>query len=312
MTATLAQIRQFAAKRLGPFFVTVAGATSGSTTSVLEDTAWPIKTTLVVDELWQDAWVYRPNAANASDKVRIVKTYAPSTGQLTPDTIWTVAPSVAETYELHGIIEPLVAFTDLINQGLKRCMVEVEVTATPVALSTEHSLATVAPWVEDRSWVRQVGYLGSTDNRNQIDPFQRVIRGEVREDNKTMILNHPLQAFQATDVIYIKAMRRVYDSCTTTAGVFGSQSGLVLETDKCPGNLEWLGWAVVVEAWETYSHLLETGARARLIPDRAEAAAKFTENNRVNCKWPIQTFRPLMAGGPRQYRTPSAYRASTA
>jgi hypothetical protein len=308
--STLAQIRAFAAKHLGAFQASVAD--SSSSQSVLFDLSWPVHTSLVVDELWQDAWILRPNASAPNDKVRIVKAYAPSTGALTPDLPWTNAPVQGEAYELHAVIEPLTMFTDLVNAGLKRCMVEVEVVATPIALSTEHSLLGIAPWCEDRSWVRQVGYLTATDDRNKIDPFMRLVRGEVREDHKSLVLNHYPQAFQATDALYIKLMKKAYDDCTTASGIYGSQSGLVADSDHAPGNLDWLGWATVVEAWESYSHLLETAARSRLIPDRLEAAAKFTVANRINCKWPQMTFRPLMQGGPRQGRMVGAYRASTA
>ncbi len=269
-----------------------------------------MQTTLVVDEQWRDAWVFRPAAALAADKVRIVDTYTPATGTFTVDHTYTNVPIAGEVYEIHTVIEPLTAMTNLINEGLKRCMLETEIASAPTVLDTVHSLTTVAPWLEKKSWVRSVGYLGVSDVRAQIDPYSRLVRGEAYEADGVVYINHPGRTFLATDVIYVKAMKPAYNACTSTGGT--AQSGLVLETDKVPANLEWAGWATVVEAWRRYGQILETGAKSRMMPTRAEAAAMFTDKTKDNCRWPLLTFRPLLWGGPRPYGFRSAYKASTA
>ncbi len=263
-----------------------------------------------MDEQWRDAWLLRPNAALAADKVRIVDTYTPSTGTFLLDNAYTNSPS-GEVYEIHTVVEPLTAMLNIINEGLKRCMVETEITATPVALDQVHALTTVAPWLERKSWVRQVGYLGVNDNRAQISPYTRLVRGEAYEAYGIVYIDHPGRAFLATDILYIRAMKPAYNACTNAAGV--AQSGLVLETDKVPINFEWAGWAAVIEGWRRYSQVLETSAKTRMIPSRAEAAAMFSDKTKDNCRWPLLTFRPLLWGGPRQTNglRPS-YHASTA
>ncbi len=295
-SSTLTQIRQFIAAEMGG--------------QGLVDSAWPAMTTLGVDEQWRDAWIFRPAAASAADKVRIIDTYVPGTGTFNVDHSYTNVPVNGEVYEIHTVIEPLTAMTNVINEGLKRCMLETEVATTPVALAQVHALTTVAPWLEKKSWVRSVGYLGSADNRSQIDPYSRLVRGEAYEADGIVYINHPGRAFLITDVLYIKAMKPAYSACTSSGGV--AQSGLTLETDKVPAALEWVGWAAVVEAWRRYGQILETGAKNRMVSTRAEAAVMFTEKNRDNSRWPLLTFRPLLWGGPRNTGMHAAYKASTA
>jgi hypothetical protein len=267
-------------------------------------------------------------------------------------------------------------------------MLEAEVTLTPTALSTVHSLTTVAPWLEKKSWVRSVGYLGVNDIRTHLDPFNRVVRGEAFESSGNLYINHYPRTFLATDTVYVKAMKPAYNACASAPRSFGTvsavttanglwtftvgsttgllvgdivtvtgfspsafngvsvvntvpsgttftvtdaqvsllpvvtfgtvsattyQNGLTLETDVVPCNLEWAGWASIVEAWRRYGQILETGAKTRMISTRAEAAAMFTDKTKDNCRWPLLTFRPLTFGGPSAYGglRPS-YRASTA
>lgn len=309
-SATLLQIRQFVAQEMGGqgqggF---LSSTSTGGSSTTLVDTTWPVKTTLAVDEQWRDAWILRPNAVAAGDKVRIVDTYTPGTGTFTVDNPYTNAP-ITEAYEIHTTIEPVTAMNLIINEGLKRCMLEVEVTLTPIALQQEHLLTTAAPWLERRSWLRSVGYLGTGDNRLQLDPFTRLVRGEAYESAGAVWINHPGRAFLVTDTLYLKIMKPAYNACLTGST---PQNGLILDADTVPANFEWAGWAAIVEGWRRYGQILETGAKTRLIPNRAEAATMFTEKNKDNARWPLLTFRPLLFGGPRTYGFRSAYKASTA
>lgn len=312
-SSTLTQIRQFVAQELGGQGLGgfLSSTSTGGSSTTLVDTTWPTKTTLAVDEQWKDAWLFRPNAVAAGDKVRLVDTYTPSTGTFTIDNPYANAPTT-EAYEIHTVIEPLTAMTNLINEGLKRCMLETEIAATPTALDTVHCMTTIAAWLEKKHWVRQVGYLGVNDDRAKIDPYSRLIRGEAYEADGTVYLNHYPHAFLATDVLYIRAMKPAYAAVTNSGGT-AQATGMVLEADKVPANLEWAGWATVVEAWRRYGQILETGAKTRMMPNRMEAAQMFSTKNMDNCRWPILTFRRLTFGGPSSYGgLRQAYRATTA
>ncbi len=389
MTAsvTLLQIRQFVAQEMGGMgqggFLS-STATSGSSTTLV-DTAWPVKTTLVVDEQWKDAWLLRPAAAAAADRVRLVDTYTASTGTFTVDNAYTNAPAAAEAYEIHTTIEPATAMLTIINEGLKRCMLEVDFALSPVALAQRHSVATAAPWLNRKSWVRSVGYLGAADSNTTINPYTRLVRGEAVEDSGTVYLQHDGRSFLSTDTLYVKAMKPAYNACTAASVSFGTasvvarsgtlwtitvasttgmvagqlvtlagfvpldyngiyvvntvpsgttftiltalipavvttfgtvnaatlQNGLALDTDKVPVDFEWAGWAAIVEGWRRYAQIVETGAKSRMVPTRAEAAVMFSEKTKDNCRWPLLAFRPLLWGGPRQYALRAAYKAST-
>lgn len=295
---TLLQIRQYVAKELGPF---VSGtASSGSNANALVDTTWPISSTLAQDDFWTDAFVLRPSAALASDKVRLVLTYQPSSGTLVPDLPWTNAPVQGEAYELHQTLEPLTAMTDLINQALKRTMLLSELVGTPSVGKTRHSLTTVAPWVLDPAWVRQVGVLGQDDDRNEVDPYARPIRGLAVRDGSGVAIEHPGYSFSATDNLYMRVCKRAYDHCKPTNGEYGDQSGLSVDTDVAPVDLEWLGAAVLVEAWRRFSQILESASRVRMVPDRQEAAARFSVLTHQQFEpWPL-TLTPRPYGGPSQ------------
>src|SRR6266498_70148 len=394
--SALQQIREYAAIEMGGEGVGgyLASAVTGGSTSVLTDNNWPANTTLDVAEQWQDAWLFRPNAVLSTDKLRLVSVYTPTGGMFQPDLNWLNAPAEGERYEIHTVVEPATALLRCINFGLRRCFIETEFSFVPIGGARWHSLAQVAPWLTDKSWVRQVGYLSNTEDRNSVWPYERVIRGEAFEEAGTVILSHPENSFGAHGqaspfIIYVRAMAPAYSLCmaqahnygnatsVTTNGtswtitipstvgmvrgqavtlanftpstynttgiildipsattfsieaisqpatpsVFGSvtatsqQSGLNLETDLAPIPVEWAGWAAIIEAWRHYGQVLDTQARLRLIPNRVEAAAIFTDYTRTYSKWPKLTFRPLLVGGPVRIGIggmPIAYRATTA
>ncbi len=197
---TLLQYRQYIARELGPFLASTADTTSS--TSVLIDLAWPVKSSLSSDDFYVDYYILRPAAASATDRVRLVKTYTPSTGSLTPDTVWTNAPVAGEAYELHGVMDPGTTMLDIINAALKRTLIRTELVGTCVADVSRHSLSTIAPWLTDPLWVRQVGWLSASDNRNQTNPYWRTLRGQAIEDDSTgaagVAIEHPGYSFNAS------------------------------------------------------------------------------------------------------------------
>jgi hypothetical protein len=294
---TLTQYRQRAAKELG--FFASGTATSGSSVTVLECTTWPFQSSMDVDDEYVDKWLFRPAAA-AADKVRYISSTDRSAGLIVPDKAWAAAPynTSGESFEIHGFVEPLTELLELINLALKRCFVVVEFTfSSSDADYTRHSLATAASWLTQESWVRQVGYLTSTEDRNEVDPFRRVLRGEVISHGKTMYLQMGARA--TTDVIYVKALKPAYYHCAATGAAYGTQAtGLALETDIAEPEEEWVAAGVLVEAWKRYGHILEAAANQRLVRERVEAASYFTLKTRQNLRVPRKTFHPVYAWGP--------------
>lgn len=296
---TLTTYRQRAAQELGEY---VAGtATSGSTTSVVECTTWPFRSSLDTNDEYKDQWLLRPAAGTATDKVRYVKDVDRSTGKLTPDQTYTTAAytgGVGESFELHGVIEPLTEMTRLINIVLKRIAVEVEFSFAPTnATNTRHTLATAASWLLDPRWVRQVGVLASGESRDQVDPFRmRRVRGQAVRDGATIYLL--CGSIPTSSTIYVKAVRPAYNYCAASAGAYGSQNGLSLETDIAVPNDDWVAAGVLVEAWKKYGHLLDQAAGQKVVRDRAEAAVWFSHLTDQYFAMPELTLRPLYRWGP--------------
>jgi hypothetical protein len=298
---TLLQARQYTAKELGPWLASTAAGSSSTTQLV--DTSWPVNSTLDQASLFQDQILFRPNAAAAGDKSRIVKQYTPSGGVLVPDTTWTNAPAAAEAYELHGRIDPLVVHS-AINEALKELMVEVEFTIAPIAQNNRHNVSASQPWCINPAWIRQVGFLKLVDVRDQLDPYKfRVIRGDAVKRNGQVYIEHPYIAFDpSTDVIYVKAISPAYYQCSASGGSFGSQSGLSLDTDIAPVSVDWLASATLVLLWRRYSQILEPAANGRLINDLQTAVAWKSELTDRDLVIPELTFLPLpQRWGPIQH-----------
>lgn len=292
---TLRTYRRRAAEEIGPFHHGTAAATS--TTSALIDTTWPVTSAISQDDLYTDHFLFRPDAAASSDKVRVVKTYNPTTGTLTPDTAWTNAPSEGEVYELHGVIEPL-ALHARINDALKECFLVVEVTGTPIDQSQRHGLTTIASWLTDLQWVRQAGYLTTSEDRNEVDPFRRVVYGSPVKDGNEVYLSHPGRIFSSNQVLHIKLLKPAYFHCKASGGSFGDQSGLSAETDEAEPVEEWVAASTLREAWRKHMRVLAASGHEGLLRDRAEAEAWYRDQTRRHFSPPPMTFRPIVGWGP--------------
>ena len=306
---TRAEYRHALALESGPFVgpdLYDVRATSGTDTTKLVCSAYPIRSGIPQNDLYDQRPLYRPNASRNDDKNRYVMSYDPPTGTLTPDLDWNfaaLAPPGPSTYEYlevftyaelelmlyqdmeqlgetgigerFEILGPFDAPTmhQLINDGLKQTWLVVDVPCIPTPESSRHALALVAPWLQDPNHVRQAGVLAASDNRNQTDPFARIVYGEIERDGADFYLNTGSRVFAPGDVLFLRCYKRAFDHCRIAGGVFGEQSGLAAETDEAPVEREWLVSAALVVAWRRFGHLLEPQANARLIRDQAMAAA---------------------------------------
>lgn len=294
---TLTAFRQRAAREFGPFLAsTVTLADSLSIT----DATWPVLSTLDQDQFWADKFLFRPSAS-VSDQVRLVKNYLPNQGLLEVDTPYTVTPSVGEAYELHALVDPR-EMTTLINEALRHCFMTLEFTVAPIQNAFRHSLANYAPWLTNSDWVRTVGLLANQENREQIDPYTRIVRGNLRlyPSGTTMVpyIETPGQYFDSNnETIYVLAISPGYFQCVNASGT--PQYGLSLESDICPLNKEWVASRTLVEGWRKFDNLMEAAANQRLLKDEGQAAAWFTEMSEKCFRLPPLDFRPLRSAGPR-------------
>ena len=307
---SLSEYRHALAVECGPFIGPESynvRATSGSDTTKLVCGTYPIKSGLPQQDLYDQRPLFRPNAPRVEDRDRYVMSYDPPTGTLTPDLPWNMsplAPPGGTTYEYleaftyagletmeyqdmedlgaeglgerFEILGPFDSPTmhQLINDGLKQTWLVVDVPCVPTPGASRHSLALVTPWLQDPNHIRQAGMLAAADDRNQVDPFTRIVYGEVERDGSDYYFNTGGRVFNSGDVIYLRCYKRAYDHCRgDTLQAWGSQSGLLDEDDEAPIEREWLVSAALVIAWRRFAHLLEPLANARLVRDQSLAAA---------------------------------------
>ena len=341
---SLAQYRRAVAVESGPYVgpesYTVR-ATSGSSTTKIVCSAYPIRSGIPQADLYVERPLFRPDAQRLDDRDRYVMTYDPPTGTLTPDLPWTfppIAPPGGSTYEnmeafryggldtppFDGLemfqyeeLEDLGAtgvgerfeilgpfdvptLHQLINDGLKQCWIVVEVACVTTPGASRHSLEIVSPWLQDANHVRQAGVLTYGEDRNQADPFDRVVHGAVERDGGTFYFNTDRRTFAEGDILYLRCYKRAYDHCRANGGVFGDQTGLELDTDEAPIERDWLASSALTVGWRRFAHILEPQANQRLIRDQISAAAWFTDRSRQHftAVAPTLTFRPARRFGP--------------
>lgn len=294
---TLQTYRRAFAQLVGEYLQSTA--TANSSTTQLEDTAWPVYSATQQNDLYVDKFLYRPNAALAADKRRSILTYTPSQGLLIPDQPWTNAPSNGEAYELHWVFEPGTEVPFLINEALKRTLVVHEITVTPTANARRTRLNSTATWLTEPKWVRQMGRLDAGESREEIDPYEHhPIYGAANKIGEAVYFEHVGQNFDTSSTIYAKVLAPAYALCKPSGGSYGAQQGLSLDTDEAIPQTDWVAWGAVVEGWLRFGHVLESRVNDRMLRDQATAAAVFTKltNNYLDVP-PINTV-PLDSWGP--------------
>lgn len=333
---TLAQYRRAVAVESGPYIGPESydvRATSGSDLTKLVCSNYPIKSGIAQNDLLTERPLYRPDAPNEHDKYRYVMSYDPPTGTITPDLVWDFAPiappggssyeyleaftydglelmlyedlenlglsGLGERFEILGPFD-VPTLHQLINDGLKQCWMVVDVACVPTPGASRHSLALIAPWLQDVNHVRQAGVLAATDDRNQTDPFDRTVYGSVERDGGEFYFNTGSRTFNSGDVLYLRCYKRAYDHCRPAGGVYGDQSGLANETDEAPIERDWLASSALTVGWRRFGHLLEPIANQRLVRDQVSASAWFADRSRQHFTSvaPALTFREVRHFGP--------------
>jgi len=336
--SSLAEYRRNLAVESGPYVGPESydvRATSGSNTTKLVCSNYPIMSSIGQGDLLLDRPLYRPSATWEQDRHRYVASYDPPTGTVTPDLPWTNSPisttggttygeleahtyfdfedllltyenmegtgisGIGERFEILGPWD-VPTMHQLINDGLKQCWLVVDVPCTAVAGVTRHDLQLVTPWLRDPNHIRQAGVLAAGEDPSQVDPFERIVYGTVERDGGTMILNTGSRSFNDGDIIYLRCYKRAFDHCRMAGGTYGEQAGLAVETDEAPIDRDWLVSSALTVGWRRFGHLLEPLANQRLIRDATAAAAWFSDRTREHftAVQPQLTLRPARRFGP--------------
>jgi len=311
-------------------------AWNGSDTTKLVCLMYPVQSGLPQDDLYVDRPIYRPNAVKDYDHHRYVQAYDPVTGTLTVDLEWELPPFPPDVGSTYGFLEgftygdweipPGYTYGDLegvgadgpgevfeilgpfdvptmhrlINDGLRKCWLTVDIPAQPTQGATYHDLTTSLPWLQDPDHIRQVGYLAAGEDRNTTDPFLRIVRGQVVRDGGRLYLDTGTRSFNDTDVLYLRCYKQAYFHCAPNGGQFGDQEGLAAEDDSCPVDAEYCAAAALLIGWSRYGHLLELNANQRLLRDQATTLQWFNDQARKHftAVQPTLTFNKQRVWGP--------------
>jgi len=305
---SLRSFRRCAAPLLGVFETGVCDVGADATTGQLACTSAlgsgaRFKSSVLPASYFRGKWLHRPDAVNrgpapaADDRDRLIASYTPADGFLTPDDAWAAAPD-GEVFEITSLFSGA-DLNALVNEALKRLWVVVEVTlSSPISSNVRlHDLTTDCPFLTNPRWIYQVGHLESTEDRvgtttlAYTNPFDRPQTGRAYSRLGRVVLEGP--SWTTTQTPYVLLVAPADALCTPTGGDFGDQTGLALEDDEAPVDERWLAWRVILEAADRLDYFEKTAsATQEALRSRQMAATRFQALTRANLVVPERTFTP--------------------
>jgi len=170
-SATLAQIEQEAAARLGPYELLSASATTASTQTlfVADDLSSSAESGDRADYFLLRRGLLASGAAVggfvAADRVRRIKLYDPDgtqgngvAGSLLVDRVWTNAPVANEQAEIHAL-DPAKELRFCVQRGLERCYFLDRVQVALYAYNAERDVTAALPWLTRPQMIYGAYYL---------------------------------------------------------------------------------------------------------------------------------------------------------
>ncbi len=290
---TLAEIRSRIGPELGLEVYHKGTCDASSTIAQVVELAPPVLSQYTGSDYFVGKWILLSDTVR-TDRVRLIREYDPGAGALIVDSAWLTPPS--GTFEIFNLVNPLEGMITMINQALCRISLVAEWSQLPTSATAQRHLIT-CPWIVDEAQVYAVGILPTALSREDNEPIWRA--GEVEQDGEKLYLK--LGVVSSNYTIYVKARKRTYDHCKPAGGAYGDQVGLALDTDSCPGDLDWIAAAVMVELWAHLTSLMtEAQAKGIVKLDQAQAAALFSDLTAKHWRPPRVSFRRVIPWGPRR------------
>lgn len=217
-------------------------------------------------------WVYRPNAENASDRMRRLKEvpFTVASGTIEPIRSWTAAPAEGEVYHLFAWFPPVdqppnpLSWNRIVRQALRRCRYrDLLVLGVGDGATTRFELNTHAPTVSDRQ-VRRV-FLRTEDSAGRLTEVDASKQGRWWE----LITNTP--------------------------------DSLIVNVKPAPSSTQ----TVVVEAYCMDAELYRDDDTTLVEPERAIRAVAYEALVQLNMREPGRYAAELMAAEALFYETDS-------
>lgn len=281
---TLMDIERRVARRIGPYRRLRTGM--GSTVSSVY--AARLKSSLGLGA-YEDQYMLRRgltfgdelvNNYNTDDRTRVVTTYTGSTGMLTADRAYTVAPVDGEAIELH-VVDPEDELRPAVLDGLTRCFfwdtISIDVTGSGVY---NINLTAAAPWLTQVNQVRDV----NLSYPSQLLPPTRMSWWKPYRDGKDLKLYTKGGAVGSVTVLALRPASSLVNGEVSLSGPNDDLDILYIDPD-------YAAWAGVLELWKTVPEVLTPLAAQSLRPSRTDAATEFTKKSQTIVQQVPETYQ---------------------
>lgn len=270
---TLMEIERWVARKIGPYRKLKVGTTSSPSAIQI-----PRLQSNILSGEYEDRYLLRRGFTttddfvqytfNDDDRVRQVSAYDNIAGTLAVDRSYTVTPVSTESVELHAL-DPEDELREAVKDSLKRCffwdMVTIDVTGSGVYnINVSSSVA----WIRDVNQIREV----SLSYPSQLLPPTRMGWWQPYRDGKDVKL---YTKGGSVGSVTIQALRPVYSLVNGVESYQGPNDDL----DMLYVDIEYAGWAGVLECWKNYPEVLQPLATQSMRPTRQEAAQEFTKKS---------------------------------
>lgn len=269
---SLMELERWVARKIGPFYRRQVG--TGSTVNALYVPR--MRSSLNRGE-YEDMFVLRRGLTygdelilnfNSDDRIRSIDTYDAVAGTLAVDRVYTNAATNGEAVELHAL-DPEEELRPAVQDALKRCFfwdtVSINVTGSGVY---NLGLTEAVPWLTSPNQVRDV----SLSYPSQLLPPQRMGWWQPYRDGKNLKL---YTKGGGVGSVTVTALRPFSSLVNGELSLGGPNDDL----DMLYGDLEYLGWAGVVECWKNHPEVLQPLATQNMRPSRQDAASEFTKKS---------------------------------
>lgn len=209
----------------------------------------------------------------ASDRIRRVTNFIPTTGTIVPDRVWSSSPVNGELIELTYLHPDTIRRATL--SGLKRCYSLDTVSISPTATATERNLTASIPWLRRTTQLRDVGSVPPS-SLNQIP-----LRVDwVKAITKQGAIYAQMQPDPYPSTIIVTAMRPMHTLVNGVTSLTGPND----DSDILAVDLSYAASAAVIECWRYAKPLLAPQALAGLALTQKDAANDFTTQSKKNLK----------------------------
>jgi len=281
---TLMEIERLVSRRIGPYYRRRLGA--GSTVNSIYSERF--KSSLNLGS-YEDSYVLRRGLTYgdelvtnfvSGDRVRQAYTYDASTGILTVDRAYSLAPVEDEAIELHSI-DPEEELRPAVLDGLTRCFfwdnIEVQVTGSGIY---NIDISATAPWITQVNQVQEV----SLSYPSQLLPPTRMQWWQAYREGKNIKLHTKGGAVGSVSLLVLRPASSLVNGEMSLSGPNDDLDILYIDRD-------YAAWAAVLECWKTIPEVLTPLATQNMRPSRADAATEFTKKSQTLVQQVPETFQ---------------------